>query len=69
LRRDAKFAKPFIENGLGHSLCLLVLDGRDNGVFCESVRDAQDVFVLATGSKHWAKKVSMNSNVWPFQIW
>ncbi len=68
LTRDAEFAKPFIENVLGHSFCLLVLDGRDNGVLHESVCDAQDVFVLAAGSKHWAKKVSMYLNIWPFRI-
>jgi len=69
LRRDVELTKPFAENGLGHHLCLFVLDCRDERVLGESVRDEQNVFVLAVSGQHWAEKVSMDSDIWSLRIW
>jgi hypothetical protein len=69
LWRNAEFAKLFIENGLCHGFCLLVLDCRDEHVFDKCVRDAQDLFVLATSCQHWAEKISMDPDVRAFRIW
>jgi hypothetical protein len=52
------------KNGLCDGFCFFVCDGCDQQVLCESVGDAKDVFVLMSGGEHWAKKVSMNPDIW-----
>ncbi len=49
LHWDAKFTKPFGEDGFHHSFGLFVLHSHDHGVFREHVGDAQDVLVLTAG--------------------
>ncbi len=50
LRRNSKFGKPVIENGIHHRFSFLVGDRSDHSVLSESVCDAKDKFFI-TGQK------------------
>jgi len=55
--------KTIWKNGFCHSFRFFVFNGRDESVFREGICDAQDVFVLTSGSQHGAKEVRMDADV------
>ncbi len=69
LLQDAEFTKPFVENGLCHSFCLLVLNGHNERVLHAPVGDAQDVLVLMASRQHWSKEICVNPNIRMVWVW
>jgi hypothetical protein len=66
LRRNSQFSEPVLENGVCHRFSLLVGNFSDHSVLGESFRDAKDKFFITVRCEHWAKKVSVNPEVWTF---
>jgi hypothetical protein len=69
LRWDAEFTKLLGKNGFCHCFRFFVLNGHNECIFGERVRDAKDVFVLAAGSEHWSEKICMNPDIRLIRHW
>ncbi len=57
LSRQAKFAEPLRVDSPGNFFHFFVLNWSDEHIFFENICHTKNVFVLTTGSQHWAEEV------------
>jgi hypothetical protein len=68
LRRNSELCEPVSVEGVRHCFSLLVGNRSDHSVLRESIRNAEDKFFITVRYEHWAKKVSVNPEVWAIRI-
>ncbi len=61
--RMPNFTKPFWKNSFCHCFSFFVFHRHHKHIFCESISDTQDVFVLTPIGHHWSEQIHVYSNI------